>query len=60
MIRSVTLITLLLCCALATSGCVARTAVKATAKVAKTTVKATGAVACAAVDVAVKDPKCKG
>ena len=49
---------MILCAALA-SGCVARTAVKTTAKVASGTVKVAGAVACTAVDIAVDDPRCK-
>lgn len=56
-------VVLLLCTALL-SGCVARTAVKTTAKATKTVVKTTGkvagAVVCTATDVVVRDPRCKG
>ena len=48
----------LLCTALV-SGCVARTAVKATGAVVSTAAKATGAVACTAADIVVEDPRCK-
>ena len=54
---------LVLCTALV-SGCVARTAIKATGKVAGTTartaVKTTGAIACTAADIVAQDPRCKG